>query len=487
MPVNSTHPDYDANLFKWQRCRDCRSGGDAVKARKQAYLPALESTSADPARYKTYLNRAVFYNATARTISGLSGTVFRKDPSIVSPDALLPALQDITLTHVPLASFALSSFEEILTTGRYGVLVDLPAAEDVPEEHAADIRPYWVPYRAEQIINWRTASLNGRLVLTLLVLKELVEEPDQHDEFVPKVLTQYRVLRLAPDGYEVQLYRQVGSDPNAVEVLGPTRQPVRRGERLAFIPFYLAGPTSVTADVAAPPLLDLVDVNLSHYRTSADLEHGRHYTALPTPYVAGVPPTTQLEIGSGSAWVFSDPQAHAGMVEFTGSGLQALERAMATKEAQMAVLGARLLESQKPSVESSDTLRTRQNGEQSVLRTMAGTLSQVLTMALRTTVWWMGLDIPDEECHATLNTEFFSLRLSGDEATALVTLWQAGGISFDTLYWNLERGEWTKPGVTIEQERQLIDADQAEKVDQNYQEQALLLNLSAQANAQGGA
>ena len=286
------------------------------------------------------------------------------------------------------------------------------------------------------------------------------------------------MLRLAAEGYEVQLYRQASARESDVVPFGPPRQPLRRGERLPFIPFLVVSPTSVDAAVAPPPLLDLVDVNLSHYRTSADLEHGRHYTALPTPFVAGVPPTTVLEIGSGTAWVFQDPQAHAGMVEFSGQGLQALERAMASKEQQMAVLGARLLESQKPAVEAADTLRMRTNGEQSVLRTMAGTLSQVLTMLLRWHTWWMNLEVPPEECHVELNAEFFSARMTGPEAASLVTLWQAGGISFDTLYFNLERGEWTKPGVAAETERQLIDADQAERVNENAAEQALLLGLS---------
>ena len=481
MPVQTPHPDYTANLPKWQRCRDCREGGDAVKAQGTKYLPALESGALDRARYHAYLSKAVFYNATARTVAGLAGTVFRKPPTVVAHADVNDQLADVTLTHVPFTSFALTAFEEILTTGRCGILVDMP---DALAGNAPDgARPYWVPYRAEQIINWRTTTLHGRQMLSLVVLREAVERADAVDEFVPTRAIEYRVLRLTPDGYEVQRFRQVGQETERVEPVGPPTFPTRRGERLPFIPFMVVGPTSLTPDVALPPLLDLVDINLSHYRTSADLEHGRHYTALPTPYVCGVPVTTQLEIGSGSAWIFSDPQARAGMLEFTGTGLAALVTAMDSKERQMAILGARMLEADKTAVESADTLRTKQNGEQSVLRTMAGTLSRVLTMMLRVHAWWLMLERPDEECHVALNTEFTSMRMTGPEAAALVTLWQAGGISFDTLYWNLERGEWTKPGVTVEQEKALVNADQIDKVNENLQEQAALMSLSAPVGA----
>jgi len=32
MPVNSTHPEYDANISAWSRARDAIAGEDAVKA-----------------------------------------------------------------------------------------------------------------------------------------------------------------------------------------------------------------------------------------------------------------------------------------------------------------------------------------------------------------------------------------------------------------------------------------------------------------------
>jgi hypothetical protein len=68
MAVNSTHPDYDANLPAWLRARDVLAGEDAVKVAGEKYLPRLESQTDD--EYHAYRARAAFFNASARTADG---------------------------------------------------------------------------------------------------------------------------------------------------------------------------------------------------------------------------------------------------------------------------------------------------------------------------------------------------------------------------------------------------------------------------------
>jgi hypothetical protein len=47
MPVNTTHPDYDAALPDWLRARDVLAGEDAVKSAGEKYLPRLDSQRAE--------------------------------------------------------------------------------------------------------------------------------------------------------------------------------------------------------------------------------------------------------------------------------------------------------------------------------------------------------------------------------------------------------------------------------------------------------
>ena len=102
MAVDNTHSQYNAKATMWERCRDCCEGSDAVKAKGQKYLPQL--TDQTPNEYEAYKARANFYGATGRTVNGLAGMVFRKEPKVELPGPVEDCAGDITLTGVPLES-----------------------------------------------------------------------------------------------------------------------------------------------------------------------------------------------------------------------------------------------------------------------------------------------------------------------------------------------------------------------------------------------
>ena len=462
MPVDTPSPEYQAALPRWQRCRDAFEGSDAVKARATDYLPMLEGHQGSSQKYDAYKTRAVFYNATARTVAGLLGSVFRAAPSWTFPATIEDDLKDVTLMGRPLVSFALMGFNELLVTGRVGVQVDMPKK---PED-GATTRPYWVLRRAEDILSWRTVVRDGQEIVTRVVLSEVVEEDNPEDEWSPTLVDQIRVLELVSQAsgaaaYQIRRFRKKKASDEAEDQWEQHDEvivPLKHGDRLTFIPFQFIGPTSVTPAIEKSPIVDIVDVNLSHYRTSADFEHGAHVTALPTPWVSGaeLPDGTDFPIGSATAWILPNTQAKAGMLEFTGDGLQTLERSLSVKQEQMASLGARLIESRKAAAETAEALRLAMSGDHSVLASMASTFDQAMTNVLRWHADWSGA--ADTKITFAVNKDFFEARLTAPEAQALVGTWQAGGISFETLFWNLQAGEWIEPGRTIEQERALIAA-----------------------------
>lgn len=461
MPVNAHHPQYVQHVSQWRRCRDAVDGSDAIKARGQEYLPKLGGQTDQ--EYEAYKMRALWYGASARTVQGLTGAVMRKDPATEVPKALEPHLQDVTLTGVSFVAFAKTTLEEVLKTGRYGVLVDMPAQE------SDTAQPYYAAYRAESIINWKTLTRDGIQFLQWVVLCESVWEQAKLDDlYALHAVEQYRVLRLNAAGqYEVETYREDPQHKGQYISKGIVI-PNFRGAPLDYIPFCFFGPNTITADIEKPPILDLVDVNLSHYRSSADLEHGAHFCGLPTPWVAGFPESTQLKIGSAVAWVSSDPNASAGMLEFTGQGLNALEVRLDKKEKLMAVLGARLLEEPRKAVEASDTVSMRLSGEQSVLRSVAGTVSTGLSKLLEWAARWKGVS-PDDalQCTAQLNKDFLDTAMTFAELEALVRSWQAGAMSYETMYYNMERGELTRPGTDWKTEKEQIEAELPELLPQN--------------------
>ncbi|AZR93919.1 hypothetical protein BBB39_09155 [Bordetella trematum] len=452
MPVDTRHPLYMAAAPRWERCRTALQGQDAVHAAGTKYLPKLAGQ--DQEEYDAYKGRALFYGATARTEEAMIGMVFRKEPTVTLPSALQPMIADADLAGTPVDTFIEKVTQEVVDVTRVGVLVDYPVASGgfmtVGQAQAAGMRPYLATYKAEAIINWRTARIRGVSQLVLVVLSETYTE--QKDEFAAEEKTQYRVLDLADGGYRVRIFR------GSLTVPEIEYTPLMRGQRLPYIPFVLIGRNGESIDPQKPVLLDLVDVNMSHYRGSADYEHALHFTALPTAVVTGhqMQAGETLKIGSAEAWVFGEPDSKAKYLEFSGQGLSSIKESLERKEGMMATLGARILAPEKRDAEAAETAKIHRAGENSVLGGITLGVSRSLAKAFMWAAEWAGA--PAGEVDVQLNTEFFPVGLSAQDLTALVNALQTGAISPETFFDNMRRGGVVQDGVTFEEERDRIEA-----------------------------
>src|SRR5690606_29382967 len=130
--------------------------------------------------------RAMFYGATSRTLDGLRGAVFRKDPVLEGPPRLQELTENVTQTGKSMLSVARDVITEQLAVGRVGLLVDMPPTGG---------RPYLRVYTAESITNWREILVNGLPVLDQVVLREIAAEPAVNG-FGSDFYVRYRVLTL---------------------------------------------------------------------------------------------------------------------------------------------------------------------------------------------------------------------------------------------------------------------------------------------------
>ena len=466
MSVTTTHKQYDANMAKWKRCRDVVSGRDAVVINgrvsqrsigtlyqsvslNDVYLPRLSGQT--EVEYLAYAERAGFFNATGRTIDAMTGLIFAKDPSWELPTAIESYEDDITLSAINLREFSEQVVEQQVAIGRVGIMVDFPevvvVGMSVADAERLNIRPFLRMYTAENIVNWRTGVVNGVRVLTMVVLREHIEQPK--DEFTSEEVIQYRVLDITDQGYRVRLMNDKSEVKNEWF-------PKMRGRAMTKIPFSILGANSCESDVQKPPLLDLVDTNLAHYRNSADYEHGLHFTGLPTPYVAGVQLSEGqiLSIGSMSAWVFPDPAANVGFLEFKGDGLKTLAEAIKAKEQRMAVLGARMLSDDRKSNEAFGTIELRTAGERSVLASIARAASDAIRRSLNIMAEWVGAP---PEAEFSLNTDFGASRMQPQMLTAIVGAYQSGAMPMSVMFDNLQRGEMVSPDMEFEEYQAQIE------------------------------
>jgi hypothetical protein len=473
------------------------AGDEAIKAGGTRYLPKLDGQTAQD--YSEYVNRGFFYNATARTLAGYLGMIFRKEPVVncgLRPPT--PRLRrtgnadcgfseslnterrnrkpawatvfenDCDLLGSALADYARSVVEEVISVGRCGTLVEWA---DEPED-----RPYFVSFKAENILNWRQSRVNGRVELSLVVLREWVAE-ENGDAFEPEMVEQIRVLRLVSSDqlsgelsvsgqlsvegphYEVEVWRLLGEGDKKEWVVVDRKVPMRRGKPLPAIPFIFHGPVHSRPEVQKSPLADMIAANLDHYRVNADYKHGMHYTALPTAILCGFDTTAELRVGSRTAWISENTLAKASYLEFKGEGLATHERAMDRIERLLSLLGSRLLENSKRASESAEALSIRVSGEHSIVGGLAKSVSASLTQALRWAHWWSSSVSRLEDLSSVLielNTDFETAQMTAPELQALVAAWQAGGISQETLLHNLRHGEVLAPGTTTDEEMRRI-------------------------------
>lgn len=471
--VDTKHSDYQKWLPVWARCRIAAEGQRAVHQADTALLPKL--TGQTPEEYQSFKSRALFYPATGRTVEGLTGLIFRRPPVVTAPESATPIIEDVDLANTPILTFCEKVVDELIKVGRVGLLADYPrndGEKTMADQMVSGARPYVVAYKAEDIINWRIERINNRLQLTMVVLSETYDEVDG---FETTTHQQYRVLRLTPLAtsteatmadapvapgyvYTTEVWRKPTGGADFVLSSDPVA-PLLNGQPLPSIPFIVCGPLGVTTDMAKPPIEDLADVNLSHYRTTADYEHGLHFTGLPTPVVTGHRFETNevFALGSTQIKAFPNPDSKAFFLEFEGEGLKQLAARLAEKEEMMVALGARLLAKEKRAAEAAETAAIHRAGENGVLASLANSASSAISMVMTWCVMWSSPT--SEPVVVQLNTDFMPAGLNAGRLTALVKAWQSGAMSWETLYDNLQRGEIARTGVDAETERDLIDME----------------------------
>lgn len=445
MPIDTRHPAMAYHLSDWEMIRDCIAGERAVKTAGIKYLPSLGGQ--DPKEYEAYVNRGSFYNATARTVQGLTGAVMRVDPKIEVPGELEDVLPFFTQTGLTFDEVARECADKVISFGYFGVLVGMDAT--------GEGLPYAALYEPLSILNMSAQVRRGKQILTRVILQESIETPDEKDPYVLKNVMQIRELLLDPSGHLVcNIWKK---DKNGTWLIAETTNPSVRGKAVDCITFVPFGAVTNQALPGRSPILDLVNVNLTHWRVNVDYHHGLHWCALPTPWATGFDADEKISLGPVRVIKSSNEGAHVGLLEFTGQGLGAVEKALDRLEQHMGILGAKLLQGPRVGVEAAETARINQSGESATLKTISSASGQGLVNVLKLMAMWKGAK-PDG-ITVGMNMEFVSERLSAQDIAALVQARQAGEISRDTFLYNLAMGQILPKDRKIEDEKDLIEQE----------------------------
>jgi len=462
MSIDTKHHLYTAFSNQYRTMRDCIAGDDSIKSNALAYVPNLEGQSA--LEYSAYVNRAVFEGFTARTLDGMTGLIFSKDPQIELGSKLTEYSQNIDLDNSTLTDLAQVCVSEVATVGRTGLLVDMPNVNTqgmtVAQVELLNIRPSLKLYTTESIINWKTTTINNATALSMVVLYEVVDQ--YKNDYESAQIGRYRVLKLEKGIYKQEVYEKNEKSNFIVDsvkkLLGvgfklvSESYPMMNGKNMNYIPFIPITPDNLTITPAKSPLYDLAKVNINYFATAVDYAHGAHFTALPTAYIAGHQNAEgeTIKLGSTAIHVFQNPQAKMEFLEFQGDGLQTLERKMESSKQSMAVLGARILSTDGNAQIAENTLAMKTAGERAIIISIAQTCSRGIKKALEVMSEWSN---DSGNIEFKLNTDYNLNPLNAQELTALIGAWQTSAITEQELFLALKRGELIPENKTFEEHK----------------------------------
>jgi len=476
--VSTPSADYNRMADRWRTARDCSEGSNAIKAAGTRYLPPLAGHNPrvrnDP--YWSYVARALFYNITARTVDSLVGMVFRRPPVIANPPGSDDLMADIDLMGRPLEDFSKALLREVMTMGRAAVLVDhtrLPS----------DLRPYFRLYPAEDILDVVEDVIGGAVVPIQVRLRECFDEPALDNEFETNEINQIRVLELVGGRYRQRVFRE-GTGKQGPWVEFETIDPSIDGAPIDFIPIWLFSTDQMSRPgaIEPPPLIDLMEVNLAHYRTEADYSTALHVAGVPTLFVSGMEkPDPPLLVGSSQVMFMPPPEAKAYYVSYGAEGAAAIRQRLTDLQEQAAFLGARMLAPERRGIEAAETAAIHRMGEISILASIANNINFKLTNGLKFLLEWALFPTPTDETYIALCTDFIPTQAQSAMLTAMVAAWQANALSHSSLWDFLRTGELVDATKTLEDEQVLIDEEVKKKQAADLEKLKAQQDLFAQA------
>ena len=432
--VSYARDDYTHSLSDWMLVDDVCEGARQVKSKGEAYLPKPNPTDLSEdnnERYKQYVLRAQFFNATGRTLEGLTGTVFVKVPQLIVPTLMQYVDKDVNGQGLSIYQQSQSALADTVKKGRIGLFVDYPPTQSSTTKKQQDeegIRATINTVSAKSVINWRTQTFGAITRLSLVVISEQIEVVGD-DGFSSTFEPQYRVLALKGGMYFVQIWKERKKDQGEGSewYMETEYQPLNgKGKPWNEIPFIFIGAKNNDPAIDKSPLLDLANVNIGHYRNSADYEDSVYTVGQPQAWMNGLDTEWRtflekqgIKIGS-KALLMLPGNGQFGFAQVEPNTLS--KEAMDQKEKQMAELGARLVEKGgvvKTATEDENDTEV----EHSVLSLASSNVSEAYTQALQWVAEFMNTD---GDIEYTLNQEFNKTKLDPQMLMALVGAWQQG-------------------------------------------------------------
>lgn len=419
-----------------KRSRDVLGGTDVV--RTPSYLPKLRRETPD--NYTIRLGLGEVTNLLKGAVRAAEGLMTMRPPTLQDgvSDRFTRLTQDIDGRGTALAVWLRGVLRRIIGDDGFCLaLVSTPlragAGATLADAQAFRLEPYVSLYRADDVMSARFIREGGRDVLRQLVVRESVTEDD--GQFGTKTVTQYRVLtRLLRGRHESQVYR-ADEKGNFVKVGEPTTITT---DELPVVEFS-ASPEDGFGR-AAPPLIDLADLTLSHFYITNDRRWSMKmgcfpwlvrigYTEPDGSTAAGVTEALDIQVGGDAKWIAPPMEA----TQPTRDELTDIERRAAALS--MSFLSGESANDQQTATAAS----IDQKGQDASLASIAVSVRDALNRLGALLSEMMAEDVRDTYFDVTTN--FRGVRRDPAYMRVILDAWKESGVPLDALLYVLAHGE----------------------------------------------
>lgn len=439
-------PDFKSAAYMqlapaWKVTQDLWGSSLDIRAQGEEYLPKFKKEPAE--KYEERKAGSVFENDFRLSIETWAGMVFRKDPKPAEVDPLIDEMfTDIDLCGNSLWKFLLDAFEMYLRDGNGYIYVDAPPVPKEITDKLADgqkptladregDRPYWVFYKASQVLKTKYVKKGSREILSQATIKETTIEDD--GEFGEKEVTRIRRLNIG----SYQMYEKTGRNNKWV----PTEDNGTTG--LDYIPLF-----PIADMFSQPPMLTLGLLCILAYNQKSDYDNICHLVCTPREVrrydsKEDAAAATKIQTASPGVGIKGWGQHfEVKYAEVTGSGMDKARDRYKDVEQQIARIGVGMLAPSeamavKTATQVIDDADTRQSKlarltrdfENCVEKALYATAEIINSIRGKNTI---NLDNAEQKAKLKLQIDYDRLTFSMDQLQFFSDLVDSGKLSLDT-------------------------------------------------------
>lgn len=461
-------PDIAAMLEYWDKTDAIVEGWDAVKACGQTYLPKFADE--ENAEYDVRLSLTKFTNVYRDIVESLASKPFEQEVTFQSgekvsepPDAIKNFVEDVDGEGNNLTVFLSLTMFNGINSAIDWIFIDYPTVnrDEIrtrADQKAAGIRPFWSHVLGRNMLEIRTANINGTKKLSYVRwLEPGITSPDR-----------IRIFERAPSGQIVwYLYEKLPASNNAKRQWQLIDEGVLSIDEIPLVPF-ITGRRDGASWKIYPPMRDAADLQIQLYRDESALNFIKTMSGYPMLAANGMKPQlgpdgkTPLTIKVGPARVLyglPDGKGNHGSwayVEPSAANMDFLEKNIGRTIQDLRELGRQPLTAQSGNL-TVITTAVAAGKARSAVSAWTLNLKDAGENALEITAKFMS--ISDYEPELNVYNEFDNFTDGGADVAALQAARVSRDISGKTFTSELKRRKILSPEFDYDAEAELLLAE----------------------------